>query len=224
MKLKDYVLPGNPIVKQLLGLKDRYTNLSQFKIKVENNVRYCAWCYSSPITNKHHNAKYCSSNCQSSALIWTNPQSDFSFQVLLERQEYLCACGCNFNYLPSIELAYKIRIAENNWYDQKIKTSFNSYHLEREAKKKFIEEEVKRLNFNIDKLDNVDCYRIKDNFFFERNGFNNQIEEQNKPEVDHIIPVALGGETLGIDNLQILTTKCHSLKTKIDITNIRKRK
>ncbi len=42
------------------------------------------------------------------------------------------------------------------------------------------------------------------------------------PEFDHIVPVALGGQTFGIDNIQMLCKTCHSNKTKSDIKEIRR--
>lgn len=45
-----------------------------------------------------------------------------------------------------------------------------------------------------------------------------------KPEVDHIVPIALGGEPVGFDNMQILCFACHKGKTKIDISAIAKMK
>jgi hypothetical protein len=37
-----------------------------------------------------------------------------------------------------------------------------------------------------------------------------------RPEVDHVIPVSLGGQTLGFENLQILCRQCHKVKSKKD--------
>ena len=41
-----------------------------------------------------------------------------------------------------------------------------------------------------------------------------------KPEVDHIVPVALGGDVVGFDNHQVLCYDCHKEKTKVDIGQI----
>jgi len=46
--------------------------------------------------------------------------------------------------------------------------------------------------------------------------------QERKPEVDHIVPVALGGDPVGFDNHQILCYTCHKDKTKLDIGNIAK--
>lgn len=40
--------------------------------------------------------------------------------------------------------------------------------------------------------------------------------EDRKPEVDHIIPISKGGESLGFNNHQVLCYTCHKAKTKID--------
>lgn len=39
----------------------------------------------------------------------------------------------------------------------------------------------------------------------------------NRPEVDHVIPIALGGDPVGFDNHQILCYSCHKKKTKNDV-------
>ena len=43
-----------------------------------------------------------------------------------------------------------------------------------------------------------------------------------KPEVDHIVPVALGGDPVGFDNHQVLCYECHKNKTKTDVSDIAK--
>lgn len=43
-------------------------------------------------------------------------------------------------------------------------------------------------------------------------------------EIDHIIPVALGGTTFGFENLQLLCYECHKIKTKEDMAEIAKSK
>ena len=45
--------------------------------------------------------------------------------------------------------------------------------------------------------------------------------EHKRPEFDHIIPVALGGQTFGIDNIQMLCKTCHAVKTKKDVQDIK---
>lgn len=44
-----------------------------------------------------------------------------------------------------------------------------------------------------------------------------------KPEVDHVIPVALGGDPLGFENHQAICYTCHKAKTKIQNSGPRKK-
>lgn len=43
-----------------------------------------------------------------------------------------------------------------------------------------------------------------------------------RPEVDHTVPIALGGDSIGFDNHQVLCRLCHKHKTKQDIKAIAK--
>lgn len=47
--------------------------------------------------------------------------------------------------------------------------------------------------------------------------------KEHRPEVDHIIPVSKGGDTLGLDNHACRCYKCHKVKSKIDNSGPRKR-
>lgn len=44
------------------------------------------------------------------------------------------------------------------------------------------------------------------------------------PEVDHIIPIAKGGQSIGFDNHQAICYSCHKAKTKVDNSGPRKKK
>ena len=50
-----------------------------------------------------------------------------------------------------------------------------------------------------------------------------QSPKGTKPEVDHIVPIALGGACIGFGNHQILCTQCHKVKTKIQNSGPRKK-
>lgn len=50
-----------------------------------------------------------------------------------------------------------------------------------------------------------------------------QSPKGTKPEVDHVIPVALGGLAIGFENHQILCYTCHKAKTKIQNSGPRKK-
>jgi HNH endonuclease len=49
-----------------------------------------------------------------------------------------------------------------------------------------------------------------------------RVPNNRKPEVDHIIPVYKGGETLGLDNHQAICYTCHKVKSRIDNSGPRK--
>ncbi len=42
-----------------------------------------------------------------------------------------------------------------------------------------------------------------------------------KPEVDHIVPIYKGGESLGLANHQAICYSCHKTKTKVDLSGKR---
>lgn len=46
----------------------------------------------------------------------------------------------------------------------------------------------------------------------------------HRPEVDHIVPVSKQGQSIGLENHQILCAKCHKAKSKIDNTGPRKKR
>lgn len=46
--------------------------------------------------------------------------------------------------------------------------------------------------------------------------------KEHRPEIDHIIPIYKGGESLGIDNTNCLCYSCHKAKTSKDLSGKRK--
>lgn len=69
----------------------------------------------------------------------------------------------------------------------------------------------------INKPNYVLIYRLKS----KARGVKNK---ERQIEVDHIIPIALGGQALGLDNHQVICKSCHKEKTKQDLANIAKSK
>lgn len=53
-------------------------------------------------------------------------------------------------------------------------------------------------------------------YLMRREGF-----EEFLPEVDHILAIGLGGESLGLDNHQVLCRECHKIKTVEDLNKMR---
>lgn len=57
----------------------------------------------------------------------------------------------------------------------------------------------------------------------ERDGFRCVIDHRTELlEVDHIVPVALGGSASTLENLQTLCSECHKRKTKNDAERARR--
>lgn len=51
-----------------------------------------------------------------------------------------------------------------------------------------------------------------------------KVPSDRLPEVDHIVPVAKGGQALGFENHQCICYQCHKAKTRIDNSGPRKKK
>jgi hypothetical protein len=59
-------------------------------------------------------------------------------------------------------------------------------------------------------------------YYFKR--FKHRVEKEHKPEVDHIVPISKGGDSLGLDNHNVLCYTCHKTKTKVDLSGKRPKK
>ena len=69
------------------------------------------------------------------------------------------------------------------------------------------------------KRDNHRCVKCGSNgYYFHWNG--DKKEDQNGFVVDHIHPIALGGDEWDLNNLQTLCPACNKIKTKEDAANI----
>lgn len=62
-------------------------------------------------------------------------------------------------------------------------------------------------------LETLEC------FYFNR--LKNNVPFDKRPEVDHILAICRGGNSLGLDNHQVLCYTCHKSKTKIDLSGKR---
>lgn len=65
--------------------------------------------------------------------------------------------------------------------------------------------------------DDFTCRECENRFAYHSERFNIDFEIDNKLEVDHIVPVCIGGASLDLDNLQTLCIECHKIKTKSDM-------
>lgn len=50
------------------------------------------------------------------------------------------------------------------------------------------------------------------------------LDAKLRPEVDHVVPIFKGGNSLGLGNHQILCALCHKAKTKADVTGTKRPK
>lgn len=161
----------NPEIIEIISLcKERRYNLSDFKAKKVNGIKYCAWCYKNKLRKGRR--KWCSDKCADSAFITMNPQILQSAHEILLRQDYKCN-KCQFDY--------KTLLKQESLENLNLYTTLFT-----------IKCKVARLNKNNELL----------------------------PEVDHIKPIALGGQALGLDNHQVLCRQCHKTKTKQDMSDI----
>ena len=75
------------------------------------------------------------------------------------------------------------------------------------------------------KRDNYTCQKcgIKySKMYKDIDGKEIEYEDEGGLQLDHIIPVSIGGDSLELDNLQTLCVKCHINKTKEDMKSIAK--
>lgn len=53
-------------------------------------------------------------------------------------------------------------------------------------------------------------------FWYHFKRLKRQVPKDRKPEIDHIVSIAMGGQSLGISNARCLCYLCHKAKTKQD--------
>lgn len=61
-------------------------------------------------------------------------------------------------------------------------------------------------------------------FWYHMKRLKDKIAPERKPEVDHIVPISRGGESLGLFNHQAICYTCHKTKTKVDNSGPRRKK
>lgn len=78
--------------------------------------------------------------------------------------------------------------------------------------KPFIEERIVGKSYGT--KTNTD-YKNEFNFYILKN-LKSKIEKTLCPEVDHIVPIYRGGQSLGLENHQVICYGCHKIKSKVD--------
>jgi hypothetical protein len=56
-------------------------------------------------------------------------------------------------------------------------------------------------------------------WYFKR--LKDRVPKERRPEVDHIVPIFKGGQSLGLDNHQAICYTCHKSKTSKDLTKVK---
>lgn len=199
IKVIELTESNNPYIKNLISHDARYINKEWLKAVEKDGVKYCAWCVETPLAGRQK--KYCSKECSHSSTVFCYPQTDGSLPNILARQDWRCA-NCKFDYKPYLESA---------WVDQ-IRTVEGTLNRWCYGDDKYFKNWLAELKEGI--LDQSVIKKLKAIIRKEFKG-------DRLPEIDHIIPVAMGGTTLGIENMQCLCKKCHKQKTARDMANIK---
>jgi HNH endonuclease len=172
----------NPRIEELTkSHRERRINLSDIDPVVIDDVKCCRWCVT-PLKGRKY--MWCSTECQTMAWAWANPQKEGGLHILLARQDFKCDI-CQFDYMPYVQDA--IRYMNQN--------------------RKTIDPETIREKIN-ERLMKILKYKAP---------------SDRLPEVDHIVPIYKGGQSLGLDKVRCLCYLCHKAKTKVDNSGPRKK-
>jgi len=174
-------------------------------------MRLCAWCAKKPLAT--HSQKYCSQLCSQSSDAFFYP-TKAGYPFLLARQGGQCA-GCDLDWEPILieRFQKKIKRCEEAIARTKAKMDQDPERYKGDLMRDEYELEELRA-----KLENRGLS------FWLALGIRHLIPYDQEPQVDHIIPVALGGDGVGLENHQVLCRLCHAKKTKQDNQDIRNAK
>ena len=94
----------NPKIEELTkSLKERRINLSDLDPVIVDGIKCCRWCMTKLSGRKY---MWCSTECQTMAWTWANPQKEGGLHILLARQDFKCD-DCKFDYMPYVEDSIK---------------------------------------------------------------------------------------------------------------------
>lgn len=184
-----------------------------------NGERLCRWCKG---LVKPPRRTFCSQDCVDQALIRSSPQH--LRRLTNERDKGVCAeCGLDtkkignrFRYLLSVHwkgitrtkrdwkrMAERYGLTEHRWYNVRQVDAMT----EGERRAHRIDKRLKRMAMVSIETMTADL---------EAKGFKNAVRRYrigNLWQADHIKPVAEGGGSCGLENIQTLCTPCHKRKT-----------
>ncbi len=216
MNEQDLIPPGNPFFAKLAHHHKRTMNLSDIPIVIDGNVKLCAWCGTKPITPPRR--KYCSEECSDSTYLYFNPSSNNCLAMIMKRQE--CKCNiCGHDYKPHLEMVHLDSLLR----EEESYKSWLTYSNEMKAKypyHKYYDHELEEF-CNFRSVSYLRFFDYEACHFKHEKRLHIDIKDLGI-EVDHIIPIAAGGEPFGLCNVQAICHKCHSIKTKSDMVEIRK--
>jgi 5-methylcytosine-specific restriction endonuclease McrA len=240
-KIREPVKCGNPKIIDTINHGGRTISKDWLKPIRRDGKEYCAWCNVKKLPSGRK--KYCSDDCIHSSDAYCYPQSsEHAFRFLMIRQDFKCGM-CEFSYLPAYHYVqkrslsrFRREIIQNiKW----IKTDIPGYKKYQSERTDNTEQERKKELADLEKWEMDVKHSITSlvkNYFKARKELDNwtygtsdgirsyhrNLKDHREPEVDHMIPVGLGGMAVGFDNHQILCYSCHKQKSKKDVADIRK--
>lgn len=192
--MKTLAICGNPAMGKIHEAKGRSASTDFFQPNMLEGTIKCAWCFVVPLKGRQR--RYCSDECSESCNLFCNPQTQQGLAYLLNNRRQECA-RCKFDYREGVKLAIE-------GYLKQMKESRFGYGRTIEEHQRLIQRlERNEVTYAIAGI------------------LKGKVPEDRVPEIDHIKAVALGGLTLGFENLQILCSRCHKIKTTEDMLEIR---
>lgn len=96
-----YKPSNNPRVAEITAeCRDRSCHLDRLQPVFINEVKHCAWC--AEVEIRKGNQKYCSIQCNDSAMAHFYPQKENALLFLLIRQDFKCS-ACKYDYRPALQ-------------------------------------------------------------------------------------------------------------------------
>lgn len=210
--ITDLVKSENPLIKTLVNSQSRYFACDQFRPLKKDGKRLCAWCRTNEIPSKHHAAKYCSDECRKSIYIFCYPSGDDALMFHLQRQNHKCDI-CAYDWAPVLADYRHIRKKRlEDSIKREISFMERCFSNRTPKQQKNRREYIDRLKWELDNINELPLHHFYDGA---------KVHEI-RPEIDHIIPISLGGTALGVDNHHVICHICHTGKTANDMAELRK--
>lgn len=124
-----------------------------------------------------------------------------------------CSNDCSISamacFYPQKEDALRFLLVRQDWKCALCQYDYKS------IMQALLDKEKARYPFTPDTpLENLQWYYLK--------RLKEKVENDRKPEIDHVLAISKGGPSLGLDNHQAICYSCHKCKTKKDLSGKRK--